>query len=361
MALSTGFDETKVLAALSGRIGWRNPTLSGYDIVDSSNQASSSGRYFNDGSFHAACTIPLIKDTQEDNEIEDAEFNTLLADLYRSIIVSSVNSVFDNTEVIESGLIFHRSPIGKTYTPQYIPNTGRFVGIRIQVAPKDFAVVIDSATILLDSDKTFNLHVYKDFKTEPLQTIEVNALANEEVSVSIGKVLNFLSSDNKGGAYYIGYYQDDLEDAQAIELSPYKSCFNAFGTTSIEAVTNATTGFDKFNYGMSGRSYGLNIEMSSFYDFTDIIIKGAHHFDEYIGLSMAAKVIEQALNNSRINGESVQGSMNLKALYEELNVEPANAPGMPVSPGLKSRLNKELKRLQRIFHQKEGAVSVSIC
>lgn len=361
MALSTGFDETKVLAALTGRIGWVNPTQDDYDIVDEANQASTSGRYFNDGSFHSSCTIQNLKDTQEDDQISDEEFNTLLTNLKRSTILSCVNSVFDKIEAIESGLIYQRSNVPASFEPEYINNTGKFCGIRINIGQGNYAVVIDSLTLLLDSAKTLNIYIYKDFKNAPLATIPITTVANEETSVSVARVLNHLSSENKGGAYYIGYYQDDLGDARAIDCSPCVNQFRVFGFCSLEATTNDATGFDKFNYSANYKTYGINLEMSSYYDYTDAIVKAAHQFDEYIGLSMAAKVIERVVVNNRINDTAVQAGSNVSKLYDELNIEPANAQGMPLSPGIKSRLRKELKRLQAFFHQKDKSITVSIC
>lgn len=363
MALSTGFDEAKVYAALTGRIGWRNPTLEGYDIVDTANAASLSGRYFNDGSFHPSCTIQNLKETQEDADIDDTEFNTFLTNLYRSICAGCVTSVFNNTEAIESGLIYKRSSVPASSTPQLVTNSGKFVGIRVNVANGDYAVMIDSITVLLDGAKTFNLYIYKDFKTDPLVTKEITTTAYEETTVSVGEVLNYLSSTNKGGVYYIGYYQDDLGDAKAVDCSPICNEFKIVGFTSIEATTDATFGFNRYQYAANYSTYGLNIELSSYHDYTERVVNAAKAglFDEYIGLAMATKVVEHAMNAQRLNGQAIQASAQLSQLYDQLNNEPDNAPGMPVSPGLKSRLKREVKKLQDAFKQHQKPISVSIC
>lgn len=359
MSLSTGFDSDKVAAAMAGRIGWRNPTLAGYNIVDVANQASASGRYFNDGSFHASCTIQNLKETQEDPMISDAAFNALLSSLEKSIILQSVNSVFDNLEVIESGLLYRRSGLPASFTPTAIPNSNKFCGIRINIAGGDFAVSVDKVTVLLDSAKTFNLYLYKDFKTAPVATIPVTTVANEETTVSIAKVLNYLSDTNKGGAYYIGYYQSDLGDARALDCAPFLNTYKVFSAVSFEADVTGI-GFNKYSYSVNHNSYGLNAELTSTKDFTETIIKGAAQFDEYIGLSMAAKVIEQVVNTQRSNNTERQGNINVAKLNEELNA-PDHTDGLPISPGIKSRLSKELKRLKSVFHQKDKTTAVDLC
>lgn len=359
MALSTGFDETKVVAAMTGLLGWINPTKSGYSVVGSGNQSSTVGRYYNDGSFHAACTIENLKETQEDPEISDSDLNTLLTVLERSNILSTVNAVFDKTEAIESGLLFRRSALPASFTPTTVTGTNKFVGVRIHVGRGDFAVSVDTVTLLLDSAVTLNIYVYKDMKQAPLATKEITTAAYEEVSVDVGTVLNDLSSTNKGGCYYVGYYQKDLQGAKALDCSPYPCCdFKIFGFTSIESAEDVSFGFNRFNYSTSYQSYGLNVEMSSYRDYTDTIIKGKHQFVECLGLKMAAMIIEQMTNTQRSNGAERQGGINVQKLHEDLQA-PDRTEGLPIGPGLKSKLQKELKRLKSVFHQEPKPISIS--
>ena len=53
----------KIKSQLFGEVGFRQSTLTGYDIVDASNQVSRSGLFFQDAS--RLVTIKNIKETQE--------------------------------------------------------------------------------------------------------------------------------------------------------------------------------------------------------------------------------------------------------------------------------------------------------
>lgn len=335
------------------RIGWRNPSMPGYNIVDSGNQASTSGRYFNDASFHASCTIQNIMDSQEDSALGASGFNTLLTDLKRSIVVSTFNTVFSQLELIESGLLF-RYP--NSYTLNTIPNTGKFCGFKIVVSNGSFAAQAVRANILLDGNATFKLYLFRDFRKAPLASVNVTAVAGEMVTVDLGQVFNYLNASNKGGAYYLGYFQHELGTAKAIDLSPSRNCFKVFRAESV--ITDATAPvvvpgdytIDTVNYELGTQMRGLNLEMASYRDYTDDIVKGIHQFDELIGLQMAAKVIEMILNSNRSNKTERIQKANLSMLYQDLNTA-IPTDNSPFVPGLKDKIAKEVKRVKNVFRQ----------
>jgi hypothetical protein len=66
---SNGFDLIKVQGALLGLVGWQQPTALGSPVLSDANLTSRSGRFFNDGSFHAVVTPDNIKASQEDSSI----------------------------------------------------------------------------------------------------------------------------------------------------------------------------------------------------------------------------------------------------------------------------------------------------
>ena len=81
----------KIQTGLFGGVGFRQPTLTGYNIVDETNQGSTSGLYFGDSS--ELVTIKNIKDCQEDSDISDVNFNTLLTNMQKSVILDVCNKV----------------------------------------------------------------------------------------------------------------------------------------------------------------------------------------------------------------------------------------------------------------------------
>jgi len=63
MEFTNGYNPDVVLPVLLKRIGWKQPTIAEYAVVDTNNQIYKSGRYYNDGSFHPLVTIQNIKNT----------------------------------------------------------------------------------------------------------------------------------------------------------------------------------------------------------------------------------------------------------------------------------------------------------
>lgn len=74
---------------LLSRIGWKDDAR--YN-VDATNQTSDSGRYFQDEAHFV--TLTNIKESMEQVDAEDGEFNTYLADLTRQAVTLVLSDVF---------------------------------------------------------------------------------------------------------------------------------------------------------------------------------------------------------------------------------------------------------------------------
>src|SRR5207237_337633 len=103
---TNGYNLQKVIAALFARLGWKQPEKAGSPAIDVVNAQSNSGRYFNDGSFHALVTIENIKACMEEAGATDLNLNSYLNTLQQSIILRALNAVFDGPERIEEVKLF---------------------------------------------------------------------------------------------------------------------------------------------------------------------------------------------------------------------------------------------------------------
>jgi hypothetical protein len=359
---SNGFDFNRVIQALFGRVGWKQPVQSGSPVINATNLISKSGRYFNDGSFHSLVTIENIKRTIEEAGASDANLNTHLESFQRAAIMRCLNSVFREPEYIEQVLLFDR--LGQNDQP--ITNTGKFCGYEITLAPaQEYGVQIESATLLFDSDVTFNLYLFKDGKKSPLSVIEVSAVAYEATVVNFSDmVLNYIGSNTKGGRFYFGYFQDALGPAKAIQE---QSCqFNTtrlFCATPVESKKNeGEYDFDRNQRSYTMQPHGLNLEMSSFRDHTNAIVRKAHLFDEVIGLTVAYMTLEQIIYAVRSNGTERVLKDQLQQIGINLDLNGA-APisDSPRIKGLNSRIEEELKRMRQSFFPKPKSQTVSLC
>src|SRR6187399_641792 len=158
VSISNGFDLFRVFPAFQGRLGWHQPTFSDAPVLSGANITSTSGRWYDRG-FHQAVNIKNYYATQEDENITDAEFNQLLQDEDQAVIMRCLNGVFNKPQLIE-----HKTNYTRTANIRniLIPNQGNFCGYRINVAPGDFAVVIDTIGLFFNKAITFNMYLFND-------------------------------------------------------------------------------------------------------------------------------------------------------------------------------------------------------
>ena len=356
--LTNGFDTAKVQTAMAGRLGWLQPTQSGSPVINSTNLGSTSGRYYNDGSFHAACTIDRFKSSQEDSAISDNDLNTLLTTMDKSVMMRVINAVFNRPQLVEHTLVYERVSNIRNVV---IPNAGNFCGYRIKVGKGDWAIQLNSISLFFDAVATFNIYLFNDLTLAPLQIKSVTTLANSQTVVDLGWVLNYIST-NKGGLFYIGYFQDDLGSAHAVdEQLNMWAASKVFGAYPFQSPKTGALDFNRINPSVVFRTYGMNLEITSYRDYTQTIIQNPHLFDNARGLGMAISVLESIKYSTRSNATERQskGAIEPNELNYDLNLAFPN-DDRPFIAGLKAQLMQELSRISKSFFPKAEAMSVGI-
>lgn len=358
MAISNGFDEARALAELTVRLGWKQPTQAGYNtLVSTGNRASASGRFFED--FHAAVTVQNLKNIQPDPQISDADFNVYLSDLTRSVCRQALSQVFTRPQIIESSLLFDKINSSEYRT---IANGGKFCGWKLKIAPDNVGVAVNAVSLLFDSAVTFNLYLYNDLRLAPLKTQSVTTVAGDQTTVNLSDwILGFSASDHQGGDYYIGYFQNDLGAARALDVNIFAPAVRqAYRINGFEATATGATSFDRTRIGQNWQTYGLNLQLSSFRDYTQTIVRSAHLFDDLIGLMMAAKVMELTVFNIRKNSDerAMHDNVSSARIYGELN-QAMPTKEAPWNPGFKSQIAAAVKALRNTFFPAPGIVVTS--
>lgn len=346
---SNGFDLKKVSSALSGRFGWLQSTTLGAPVISAGNLESKSGRFFNDGSFHSLLTVDNIKQSQENPKITDTQLNALLQQKVTGATMRALTSVFTQMEYFDKQvLLYERYP--KNTRP--VQNIGLAAGYEINIPKRvDITAQIITATLLFDSDVTFNLYLFKDGITAPVWQQQVMASANDETKIDFTDLFLNYSNDFKGGKYYLCYFQSELLGAQAIQeqVTEWNKTHCVSAVPFIAKETGSLV-FDKQNLAYPFLPYGINLEIQSFKDWTQDIIKRTNLFDNLIGLNMAYQVIEDLLYTNRSNSSERNNKTDMQAVGMQLElVGAAPISGAPKIIGLRQRIEQETERVHKEF------------
>jgi hypothetical protein len=355
---TNGFQFAKVISALFGRLGWRADTTAGAPVPSADNSLSRSGRYFND--FHALCTLSNIKQILTDPKATDLQINQELEAMQSSVIMRALNGVLNEPELLESGWDFVRDGEQNDRT---IENQGLFVGRRIALAPlEDQALQLDRVGLYFDQDVSFPLHLFREGQAAPLATLQVQAIAWQKTAVDIaGWVLSF--QEGFGAAYYVGYFQNDLGAARAIDESrsgPPE--MYSWACELIQAKQTGAASFDRHIRQGCPWSSGLNLRFSAFRDWTYTITRKAALFDELVGLSTAALIVEKAIHTVRSNSTERALKDQLVSLGFMDLTGAFPAPDGPKVTGLRQMIEREAKRVKKSFYNTpRGAVYSNSC
>jgi len=353
---TNGYNYSRVINALMPRIGFRQSGVSGYDILDSENQESLSGRYFND--FHSLISTKNLKQTFENSSISDSDFNTYIRSLKSSVIMRCLNGVLNTPEAIERVLTFNRSGDNND---ELVSNSDLFVGFKIRTPKNDkISIQIERVNLLFDGNISFNLYLFQDGKNLPVWYDNITAVANEVTVVNLSDVIiNYLSS---GSIFYLGYFQNDLGSVKAIQEG--YECFNktiCYAIDSMYASRTSGVEFDRTNIYLTNLVFGLNPEIRTFRDHTNLILMNTPLFDELIGLQMAYNILEQILYSSRSNADEriLKDQIDKVGLQLEL-LGAAPVTDGPSTTGLKQRIERELKRVKQSFYPSNRSQIVSL-
>lgn len=355
---TNGYQVAPVMNALMGRIRFRQPTRSDFpftltvpNVWPDDDQYSSVYE-----AIHKAVTPYIIWQVQEDAEITEVQFNKLLQNLIKDTWIKSLCSVFNKKEFLEQKLLFER--FGRQ---DYINlNEGKFVGMRIKPCERfDVATQIEYVSLKFDADVTFNLHLFHDAQpTAPLKSFSVTAVANEQITVNLNEIISYASHHNKSGVYFLGYFQDDLGDAHAInEIVQQFNTMNYFGCVPIE-LPKIDAGINVNQISFTIKTHGMNVKLSAFRDYTQSIINNAHLFDNLGKLQMAADVIEMIQTTLRTNKDQRNIQDLTKSLFNDLNLAKPTEE-IPFATGLKVRIENEAHRVKREFFPKDKVKSVT--
>jgi hypothetical protein len=338
------FNADKVIKALKGRVGWRQPTQPDYAILTEVNLTTKSKRRFQD--FHSAVTIQNIKDLTEDQDISDDDFNLALEGMQESAILRTMGEVFCGSEVVDTVQAFDRQR-DIAHTP--ITNSGKFVGVRVNIARNtDYVTALSNIALLFDSDVEFELKCFIDNNDQAIWTKLVTAKKDAVTIVPVDDLfMSYLGEGTNTTVFYIGYFQENLGEAKAYTEPVWGWKYGYLWRVDyFESLKKDTKFVTPVTY--TSNTYGLNPQFTSMMDHTNVIIANASMFDEAIGLQVACDTLELITTSTRTNATERVTKEQLGDLYLALNQDQSTSE-RPYGPGLKARYHKEVSKLNKAF------------
>jgi hypothetical protein len=337
MAYSNGYNLTTVLPKLFGRLAWSTD-----QTLNTANKTSASGRYFDDGSFHALVTVANIKATVPDASSWDIFFTSK----QNAVISRCLNSVFNDAEFFEQTFLYDRCHEVETL----VPNQGKAVGYKIEMVKRfDVTVQANSLQLFFDGVATFNVYLFKQGSKTAVKTKSVTTVAKEKTNIDLTDwYLNYKESP----VYYVVYFQNDLGSVKAIQEQADECKTLMFDADSFMADTTGTD-FDRDQLAEYEYPNGLNMQMSSFRDYTQNILNQPALFDNLLGLTMAYQTIEDMIYSVQSSGAEriiKEQLLNIGIQLDLNGVAPISES--PRVVGFKQRIDQEVARVKKAFYPK---------
>ena len=281
-----------------GGVGFRESTLSDVPSLTKENKESRSGLYFQDA--NGFVTLRNIYDCQENKDITEDGFNTLLGNMQKSVILESVNKVIEGESDFISSLNLY--PFEKSFDT-VVTKKDKFVGFYIEPKNKNVTTKINWVELSFDADTTFTLYLYNSNKPKtPIEEVEVETVAGEAKIVDLDWYISD-SDEYKGGKFYIGYYYSDV-DANAYkkdhDVANMRVVPPAFNVQPISLGHDGLT-IDVEDETYESESYGLNIGMEIYTDYTQMVLRNQNLFWNLIKNQMAEKVLNLISTSTRTN------------------------------------------------------------
>lgn len=335
------FSPEKISTALVGIVGLRQPFDPEFAILDAANILSASGLWVTDNAY---AKISYLKDTQDYEDISNADFNTMLRNMQKASIVNVCSQVFKDADYIDRNLIYKYA--GSKAETDILPEG--FVGRRIIVSDeKNVAFKITRVLLDFAGLGSFTLMLFNTAQLTPLYTKEITITTDHQVEVLDWTVDN--SGNTYKGEYYIGYvvpglsviqpYKRDYEKAMVMNYITYLE----IDKIHVQNYTG-TELFDVRTVQYLNEADGLNFDITVYEDFTDLIINNKLLFARAIYLDFIISFLSVYAATSRsTRNQFLTESIISRAILE---VEGSKGmQGMPPIKGLRPQLIREISQI----------------
>ena len=335
----------KILTIHSGVVGWRQSTTPGATVIDAANLASSSGLFVQ--GINNLVSVKNIVACHEDKAMSAEETNNVLRDILKDGISNVLNNVFTSHDVFKSAQLYRHEM--DFLHPVATERTG-FAGFEINTSKRsDISTIINKLILSFSSAGTIKVFLL-NAGTKAIvssKTVTVTANGNDESIVDwlLGKVIE------PDSTYYIGYLLNDSTPRgynREYDEADEKTKFNEVGFRPIfvNGWTSETL-FDINDVEYVTETWGLNFDISTVRDYSQLILSNKNRFAKAIQLSAAAEAISFMNSTNRVNPEErvVMNALGKKTVVDS-----------PAIYNLYSSLEKEIKSLRELFFRNKNEI-----
>lgn len=348
------FDKSKIVTSVYGIVGLRQPLNTDYDVLDTANTTSRSGYYANDNPF---AKVEFLYDNQDKVGINDTQFNSLVKQIQCSSINDVCNEVFNEADYIDRNFLFI-NPINKVTTETLTSNT--FVGYKIKLCKeKCIAFEVTRCRCEFSGTGTVKLLLFSSQDNAPIKS-QVVTINNGNIVQDLKWVVDG-SGTNYKADYYIGYLTSSLTGGvlpyvRDYEDSTIQSSLSLLDITPITVPNKTTETFwDMSTEDVNGSNYfGINPDITVFYDYTDLILRNEQLLAKAIDISFQIKIMQTYIATSRSNrNQRISDDLITKAMAEIEGI--SEAPNTITKKGLRYLLLGEIRSIRsEIVKLREG-------
>ena len=316
-------------------------------------------------------TIKSLIDSGED-------LNEYLKELVKGSFVEVLNSIFTEDDFESSGLLY---PYDCTWESRN--DIHGFIGYEIDTQKNSLLSLILNRLMMgvgepiyyvaqdggyyTDKDGnryaevspigTARIFLYNTQMQEPIAYQDVVTSANNTVISNVEWILN---NPTYGGKWYIGYYTSDLPSQPVAinkDLSTLRTDIGGAIIRPILIEGAENWKFDITNLKYTETRYGLNFDMSTYKDWTNLVLSNEQRFARALQLMVAVKVADLAVNSTRSNRDERISRAN--AVFE-LDGNRYNKD-YPEHTGLLTKLKSEISRLKQTYNPEMNMRIATLC
>jgi hypothetical protein len=332
---------SEIRTDMFGVVGLRQPYDPKYAILDATLLVSSSGMYFEQ--YCSYVTIENLFNTQPFCYINSTNFNLTLTNAIKDSISKGIQSCFMENDIIENKLLYDYS--NRKTSDYELVNGSDFVGYEITVSKrKDIKAIVNKVFTEFSGTGSLKLLLFNDNSVTTQQTKSITVTSKTALETVLNWELPY-SNGVAGGKYYIGYLTNGLTPKAINREWNGSNRPNRYNALSIKPVKipNWTTEtlFDIDTVEYTANTYGLNFDISSYRDYTSIVVNNKNMFTDVIGYQFAADMLGLMIATNVETELPVKGNLLLELQGN------FNSDNLPMVKGVMTKLTESIEIVKR--------------